>query len=237
MKEISPRKTERFDRRFRRALRAGLLLSLLLHAGLFLLWRGTRLPRSPFSAAGPQAGDDRAAAGGGMRAVKLAVVAPAAAAKPPRPVPVPDAVAEPKPEPQPQPQISVASAPAAVNAVVGTLGSGDAARRGPGRADGTGQGAGGTEAEGRFRVVPPSPRGLILPPPDRPKSVRGKEIAVWVFVSAAGDVVSDSTRLDPTTGNRGFDNRLRDLAAEWVFEPARRDGRAVAEWFRYVLVM
>lgn len=108
---------------------------------------------------------------------------------------------------------------------------------GAGIAEGDGEGDGGADAEGRFRVVPPRPRGLILPPSDRPDAVRGKEVEVWVYVSAGGHVVPDSTRLFPPTGDRRFDRRLRDHASGWRFEAARRDGRPVGEWFRYTIVM
>lgn len=236
MTSIAPSRTRELRRRYARALRIGLVLSLLAHVVLVLIWRGVRLPPSPFSAAGPANGDTRAAAGGGMQVVQLAVTAPSAPTRPPEPVRVPDAVAEPEPEPVPEVQPSVAAAPVNVGTAAGVLGLGDTGS-GPGRTDGTGRGAGGTEAEGAFRAIPPSPRGLILPPGDRPRAVRGKEVAVWVFVDAAGEVVADSTRLDPGTGDRGFDRRLRELAAEWVFDPARKEGRAVAEWFRYVLVL
>jgi len=106
---------------------------------------------------------------------------------------------------------------------------------GPGLEGGTGRGDGGTAATGRFRVIPPSPRGMILPPSDRPSNVKGKEIAIWVFVNEMGRVVPDSTRLQPSTGNPSFDERLRRQAAQWIFEPARRGGRPVAEWFQYVI--
>ncbi len=236
MTSIAPSRSIELRRRYARTLRIGLVLSVLAHVALFLIWRGVRLPPSPFSAAGPQSGDTRAAAGGGMQAVQLALTAPSAPARPPEPVPVPVDIAEPVPEPVPEVQPSVAAAPVNVGVAAGVLGLGDAGS-GAGRSDGTGRGAGGTEAEGAFRAVPPSPRGLILPPGDRPRRVRGKQVAVWVFVDAAGDVVADSTRIDPGTGDRGFDRRLRELAAEWVFDPARKEGRAVAEWFRYVLVL
>ncbi|MGH7477473.1 MAG: energy transducer TonB, partial [Longimicrobiales bacterium] len=143
---------------------------------------------------------------------------------------------EPEPEPEPEQQ---AEAPelAGIEATESRTGEGDAGEE-SGRESGTGAGAGGTEAEGRETgVIPPTPRGLILPPSDRPRSVRGKEVTVWVFVSAQGRVTPDSTRLIPSSGDRGFDQRLRQLASEWVFTPARRGGSAVAEWFSYVLVL
>jgi hypothetical protein len=67
--------------------------------------------------------------------------------------------------------------------------------------------------------------------------VRGREVDVWVFVTVRGQVVSDSTRLDPTSGDGKFDDRLKKQAAEWVFEPAKRGGKPVAEWFRYTIVL
>ena len=148
----------------------------------------------------------------------------------PTPVPEPDAVTPPEPE------LTVDVPAIALAEGMGPLG-GTGPLTGPGLALGDGDGDGGTEAEGRFRVVPPRPRGLILPPSDRPAQVRGREVEIWVYVSAAGRVVADSTRLRPPTGDRGFDRRLRDHASGWVFEAARRDGRAVGEWFRYVIVM
>jgi hypothetical protein len=153
---------------------------------------------------------------------------------PPEPVPTPtDEVEEVEPEPEVAEEEVPVIALAGEVAVPGTRGP----LLGPGLEDGTGLGDGGTEAEGRFRVVPPRPRGLMLPPGDRPDEVRGREVEVWVFVTERGQVVPDSTRLHPSTGDRRFDRKLRDYAADWVFEAARRDGRAVAEWFRYTLIM
>jgi hypothetical protein len=216
-------------RRYRRISRRALLASVLFHALLFLIFRGSGMPPSPFAAAGPRAGDDRAAAsGGGMQAVAIvAPPEPEPIPRPPAPVPVPDITVEVEelPEPQIQP-VTLAEAP-------GFGGPERGLDSGPGRDDGTGRGDGGTAASGRFRVIPPAPRGLILPPSDPPGNVRGKQIAIWVFVSETGRVVPDSTRLQPPTGNASFDDRLRRQAAQWVFEPARRGGRPVAEWFRY----
>jgi len=216
-------------RRYGRIFRRALLVSVLFHALLFLLFRGSRVPPSPFAAAGPRAGDDRAASrGGGMQTVAL-VVPPELEPipRPPAPVPVPEIALEVEelPEPQIQP-ITPAEAP-------GFGGPEKGPYAGPGLDGDTGRGDGGTAATGRFRVIPPAPRGLILPPSNPPGNVRGKQIAVWVFDTETGRVVPDSTRLQPPTGNAGFDDRLRRQAAQWVFEPARRGGRPVAEWFRY----
>jgi hypothetical protein len=49
--------------------------------------------------------------------------------------------------------------------------------------------------------------------------------------------VADSTRLNPPTSDRGFNRRLIEEAAEWVFHPARRNNQAVAAWFPYTISM
>jgi hypothetical protein len=215
----------------RRALRAGLAASLVLHVLVFLVFGGQRIPPSPFAAAGERERDAQAAPGGGMEAVEFR--APEQMVIPPEPVPVPVAeVPDLETEPEPVPEVPTVALAEGL-AVPGV--QGPAVERGV--ADGVGRGDGGTEADGHFRVIPPRPRGLTLPPGDRPSEARGREIEVWVYVSAAGRVVPDSTRLMPPTGDRRFDRRLRDHAAAWVFEAARRDGRAVAEWFRYTIIM
>ncbi|MGH7483482.1 MAG: hypothetical protein ACRELV_15120, partial [Longimicrobiales bacterium] len=151
--------------------------------------------------------------------------------------PVPEVEPEPEPEPEPsEPEVALESSEIESEGPPGLLGQG-ASEEGPGTEEGMGQGDAGTEEEGRLRVQPPTPRGLILPPSDRPGSVRGKEVAVWVFVTARGFVAPDSTRVIPSTGDSGFDEKLRELATEWVFNPAMKAGSPVAEWFRYILVL
>jgi hypothetical protein len=98
-----------------------------------------------------------------------------------------------------------------------------------------GRGDAGTAEEGRFRVVPPRPRGLIVPPTQR--SLRGQQIEVWVFIGPNGRVVADSTRLEPPTSDRAFNRRLMEDAAQWVFEPARQNGQPVGAWFPYTIRM
>jgi len=226
-------RSHEYWRRYRRVSRRALLASILFHLLLFLIFGGERTPPSPFSAAGPRAGDDRAAAagGGGMQAV--AIITPPERVpipRPPTPIFAPDIAIEVEEEPKPDiPPIDFSEVPG----IGGGKDSGP--ETGPGLEGGTGRGDGGTAATGRFRVIPPSPRGMILPPSDRPKDVKGKEIAIWVFVTETGRVVPDSTRLHPSTSNPSFDERLRRQAAQWIFEPARRGGRPVAEWFQYVI--
>lgn len=222
-----------YQKRYERAFRWGLAASVILHVLAFLFFAGQRLPPSPFAAAGERRGDARAARGGGMEAVELRPPTVETRTPPPVPVVVEEVVAEETPDPEPEieelPTIALA---------LGAATPGDPGPEiGPGLTMGEGLGDGGTEAEGLFRVVPPRPKGVILPPGDRPDRVRGQEVEVWVYVSAAGEVVSDSTQIRPPTGDRGFDRRLREQASEWVFEAARRDGKPVAEWFRYTLIM
>lgn len=231
---MSEQRASEPDRRYDRALRWGLAVSVLVHALLFLVFADQPLPMSPFAAAGERRGDIRAAKGGGMEAVEFR--APREARPETRREPEPEAPTEVEPEPE-ETTPEDFTLPALAMADLSVPGPRSALDV-PGRVEGTGLGDGGTELEGRFRVVPPRPRGLILPPGDRPDDVRGREVEVWVFVTRDGDVVPDSTRLNPGTGDRRFDRRLREHAAGWVFEAARnRQGEPVSEWFSYTIIM
>lgn len=235
---VIERKTDEYDRRHRRRLSLAIAASILVHILIVLAFRTeVVIPASPFSAAGPRAGDDRAAAGGGMEVVALKLVVEEMQPEP-EPEIVPEAVPEPVPEVQrvEEPKPLVAAVVARI-AEAATPGEGRGAEVGEGLENGTGAGDGGTEEKGLFRVVPPSPRGLILPPADRPNEVRGREIDVWVFITASGRVIADSTRITPTSGDRKFDDRLKEQAAEWVFNPAHRGGLPIAEWFRYTVIL
>jgi outer membrane biosynthesis protein TonB len=234
------RRNDELDHEYRSTIRWAFVASVLAHILFVLLFTSYRpLPISPFAAAGPRTGDDRAAAGGGLELVAIRAVASTPEPSeqviiietPPEPTPVPEIAEIEMPEPQP------VTATIAGGETAGETGAGRGERTGPGIATGTGTGDGGTADEGRFRVVAPTPRGLILPPSDRPGRVRGREVAVWVFVSSQGRVVPDSTRLEPGTGDNRFDGRLREQAAQGRFEPARRGGQPVAEWFRYVIIL
>jgi hypothetical protein len=206
-----------------RVFRLALGTSLLFHLTLFFLWKVVPIPPSPFSAAGPRAGDFRAA-GGGMESVNLRV-------PPSRPI-VPPKV----------PLISLEEVDPVVfdlEPVTETASlSGDApgsSEGPPGIEGGQGEGDGGTATEGFFRMVPPSPRGMIMPPMN--KNLRGSKVEVWVFVDASGSVVADSTRLNPPTSDRGFNRRLIQEAAEWVFHPATKDNEPISAWFPYTISM
>ena len=76
-------------RRERSIWRTGILVSVLAHLLFFAAWKGTVLPPSPFSAAGPRAHDSRAAGGGSaLRALNLSIPASAPLIRPPVPLSV-----------------------------------------------------------------------------------------------------------------------------------------------------
>ena len=95
---------------------------------------------------------------------------------------------------------------------------------GPGRPDGTGQGDGGTEAEGQFRITAPEPR-VIVPEWDPPDEVKGTSVQIRVLVSADGRALE--VELRPRTPNRGFNRRLVETYMEMDYKPGRRMGRPV----------
>lgn len=209
-------------RRERTVWRTGLLLSVLLHLLIFVGWRGSVIPLSPFAAAGPRAGDNRAARGS-MQALNMSVPPSRPIIRPPRPLAV---AVELEPV---EFEDSEVLDPASV------LGDAPGSREGAGLETGTGAGDGGNAEEGFFRLQPPSPRGMIIPPANR--ELKGTTVEVWVFVDEQGRVVPDSTRLSPPTRDRSFNERLIREAAEWVFRPAIQGGKPVASWFPYQISM
>jgi hypothetical protein len=209
-------------RRERTVWRMGLLLSVLVHLFIFLGWRGPVIPMSPFAAAGPRAGDNRAARGS-MQALNMSVPPSRPIIRPPRPLAVSVEI-----EPV-EFEDSETLDPSSV------LGDAPGDDEGPGLETGRGEGDGGTAEEGLYRLQPPSPRGMIIPPAN--ENLKGTTVEVWVFVDERGRVVPDSTRLNPPTRDRGFNQRLIREAAEWVFRPAVQGGKPVASWFPYQISM
>lgn len=207
----------------RRLYQRALFASAVIHAVIFFVWRVVPIPQSPFAAAGPRRGDF-GASGGGMQALNLQVPQSRPLVPPKVPLITLD-VTEPV-DISFEPPLDLAS-------IIGDgPGIGDAP---PGVSGGQGRGDGGTGAEGFNLLVPPSPKGMIIPPTNR--DLRGSQVEVWVFVDSAGRVVPDSTRLNPPTSDRGFNRRLMEEAAEWVFNPAMKEGKAVAAWFPYTISM
>lgn len=211
-------------RRERRIWRMGLLLSVLLHLTLFLIFHTTQERLTPHAAAGPPSGDPVAApGGGGMRAITLRP--PVEITVPPRPeTPVIEPV---EIQPTEEPQLALNE--------VELRDPGESLREGPESGEGLPGGEGGGDAgdamSGLRRLIPPTPRGVIMAPLDRPAAVRGREVGVWVYVTEFGAV--DSVRLEPATPDSEYNRELIREARDWVFEPAMRAGHAVGHWFYY----
>jgi protein TonB len=67
----------------------------------------------------------------------------------------------------------------------------------------------------------------VILPPTPPPSARGKTVVLRLTVDARGQV--RGVDVTTSTGDRGFDNRLKRTASDWRFNPARQpDGKPVA---------
>lgn len=218
---VSPSSNESADERRRRerpVWMKGLIASIAIHALVLALFPVQSILVDPHAAAGPRAGDDRAA-GGSLQAMNIRTPPSTPIVPPPIPLPTVTEVEPVEFEPEP-----VFEQPALAGEGIGAL-------EAPGLADGTGAGDGGTSDEGLYRMAPPSPRAMFWPPD--PPDLENGSVEVWVFVDARGRVVPDSTQLRPPTGDRGWNRRVIELSAEWVFDPAVKDGKPVAAWFPY----
>lgn len=150
----------------------------------------------------------------------------------PTPVPQPPKVEAPKTEaPQNRPPVP-ATGPATAGEGAGTgggegtgSGEGEGSGVGPGSGSGTGGGEGSGAGIGRgpgegggpSRIRPPVTDVLPIPP-DRPSGVASQEITIRVRVDVRGRV--RDARLASSTGNRGYDDRVRRWAMTLVFRPA-----------------
>lgn len=151
---------------------------------------------------------------------------------PPEPTPVPEPPKQEAPKTEtPQTQPVAPPGPATAGAQSGT-GGGTGPGTGPGEGPGTGPGSGGGSGGGDGggigsgqgpgtggggRIRPPSTDVLLIPP-DRPNGVASQEITIRVTVDVRGRV--RDARLTNSTGNRGFDERVRRWALSLVFRPA-----------------
>ena len=199
----------------RRVWRNAFLAAALLHLAVFLLWGHTPVPISPFAAAGPRSGDNRAAAGS-LQAMNIRT--PPSVPIVPPPIPVPTLTDIEPVEFDDEQEFDPSALAGEMASLVG-----------PGLEDGTGQGDGGDAEEGLNRLIPASPRNMILPP----EALKGEAVEVWVFVTEDGRVVPDSTLLRPPTSDRNLNRTIIRDAAEWLFRPAQSDGVAIAAWFPY----
>lgn len=213
-------------RRDRTVWRVGLLLSLLIHLILFVIFQKAGERFTAYAAAGPASGDPVAApGGGGMRAVVLRPPVELTVPPPPEALVIEPVPVEVKLQEEPPLALSEIELPEPGE------GKREGAQTGPGLPEGEGGGDAGNAMSGLRRLVPPTPRGVIMAPLARPAEVRGREVTVWVFVNAAGAV--DSVRLEPPTPDRGYNDSLIRTALDWVFEPAERAGRPVPTWTKY----
>lgn len=152
---------------------------------------------------------------------------------PPEPTPVPE---PPTPAPPrvdaPAERPSAPAAPVARGEGGGTgggVGAGEGPGTGPGVGPGSGGGSGGGTGGGIGSGTGPGGGGgasrirapqtdLLLIPPDRPRGMETRALTITLRVDVAGKV--RDARLSESTGNRGYDTRLRRWAMDLVFRPA-----------------
>jgi hypothetical protein len=84
-------------------------------------------------------------------------------------------------------------------------------------------------------TTPPLPRGIVIPQFNKELDV--EEIEVGVFVDKEGRVVADSTRIVSPVNSISFSSQLIEQAAEWIFDPATKAGKAISGWFFYTIKM
>ena len=193
--------------------RNALLISLLFHAVVFFFWRTNGPLMSPFAAAGPRAGDNRAA-GGSMTSMAIRI-------PPPRPI-VPPRI----PLPTVTPDI-MEFEPEVDQSPMDVIGDRPGNSPGPpGIEGGTGQGDGGTAEEGLFRLVPPSPRGMIMPPAN--DKLKGREVEVWVFVDERGSAAR--SQIHTSSGYPALDNAAAQIVEQMEFSPAMNRDKPVGVW-------
>jgi protein TonB len=150
---------------------------------------------------------------------------------PPPPVPTPPVPAPPAAPPAPAPGSQPGTgAPSAGQG--GGTGAGQGAGQGVGVGPGTGPGSGGGTGggtgggigsgvgpgTGAGRMVAPVPEFVLIPPSNPPRGVRGDSLVVRLNIDATGKVRDVEFR---STGDRGYDQKLRRTALEWRFRPAR----------------
>lgn len=215
----------------RRVWSRALLVSVVLHVLVFLLLANSEHePLNDQGASGAEQRDEEPL-DGGLQAVAIGEAPERVTVPDGVPVPVPE-LREP-PELEPEPRVETAEFADGFEGLRDR--PGDELGEAEAGAEGDGAGDGGSGEGGLQRTVPPSPRGLIVPPSN--PELDGADVRVRVFVTEQGEVVPDSTLLIPPTDDEGFNARLKEEAASWRFEPATREGDPVAEWFTYEVSM
>ena len=219
----------------------GVGLSAVVHAALIwaVIWGGRRLAdatRSP----GPGDGPGGGGGGGGGRIFAVFALPPALPAAPEIPalrVPSLAALSVPVERPPEDVPLQISAedlarlAGAGIGAGQGSgVGPGSGSGTGGGSGSGTGTGVGPDSGRGGGRVYPPVPQQILIPPTDRPSSVRGTTITARFEISATGEVLR--VTLAPQPSDRRFASRFVEQMRRYTFTPAYTlDGRPIAAVF------
>ena len=128
-------------------------------------------------------------------------------------------------------RVAVAPAPAPVAGP--RPGTGRATGRGTGTGSGIGSGDGPGSGGGGGAAFPPEPRQIVLPP-DAPKSIKGQEYTVHLWIDTRGWVTK--IEVEPRIDDRGYRQKFRERMLQLRFYPARdASGQPVAA--RYVITV
>ncbi len=112
-------------------------------------------------------------------------------------------------------------------------GTGRATGRGTGTGSGIGSRDGPGSGSGGGAAFPPEPRQIVLPP-DAPKSIKGQEYTVHLWIDARGLVTK--IEVEPRIDDRGYRQKFRERMLQLRFYPARdASGQPVAA--RYVITV
>jgi hypothetical protein len=211
----------------------GLGLSAVVHLLLIGLaaWGTYRVAESDGD---PGDGSGRSpGGGGGGRVFAVLVLPPALPSAPPPPLTVPSLAAltipmEMPPEAVPA-QVTAEELARLAQATGAGAGGGPGSGTGSGGGSGSGVGPGvgaDSGAGGHGTYFMPQPQGVILPPSDRPPSVRGITVTARFEISATGEVLR--VTLEPTLPDRRFRDAFLERLRRWAFTPAfSPDGRPV----------
>jgi protein TonB len=223
----------------RQTRQRGMIRGLGLSAGVHCLLIGLAVwgtHRIAESDGDPGDGSRRNPGGGGGGRVFAVLALPAAlpSAPPPPALTVPSLAAltlpvEQPPEAVPEQVTAEELARLAQATGVGTgggpgsgTGSGGGSGSGVGPGVGPDSGAGG----GHGTYYMPRPQQVILPPTDRPASVRGISVTARFEISATGEVLR--VTLQPTLPDRRFQGAFLERLRRYTFTPARSlDGRPI----------
>jgi protein TonB len=180
--------------------------------------------------------------GGGGAAVVLFVRPPAAPAAPAVEAPHLEVITT--PAVQPPEEVPVQMSPEEIRSLLQAATPGNGTGAGPGSGTGSGGGSGSGTGPGTGpdsggaggNVYAPRLDGFIMPPVDRPASVRGTTVRVRFEVSARGEVLD--VAIDPPIRDRHYRDEFLDRLRRYKFTPAyTRDGRAVPGVFEISIAL